>query len=205
MSNLIITVIAIGLVAALALSGIYYGGSYFSSMSANAEASAFLNVGSQVAHAWQAYTYDHNGQVPTSWQQMIDGGYLLSRPVVPAQVGGGAQIPVFIYAQGDANKTNYWLWYLLGRPGAPATASDPIATACLRVIKLVTHNTVTVPQSFAFVDTNFASPASGNGTSGCAQWDATQQPETNLYGAQLTDETGNYAAGYDYIGFYKLN
>jgi hypothetical protein len=199
MANLIITVIAIGLVSMLALAGVYYGGSYFTNTGAYANAAGFMTTGSQIAQAWKSFVYDNN-RAPVSWAEMVTDGYLTGIPQIPVQPGGGPAIQATIYQQAGG----YWLWYLLGRPGKPTTANDPLAAACLKVIKTATGMGVAMPQSFSFTSANLLSTASGNGTFGCAQWNATLSPPNDLTGTQLTDNPNPYAAGYDYIGFYKL-
>ena len=53
MFSLIITVIAIALVAALALATIYYGGNAFNKGSASAKAAQLIMEGQQISGAWQ--------------------------------------------------------------------------------------------------------------------------------------------------------
>jgi hypothetical protein len=203
MSNLIITVIAIGLVALLALAGAYYGGSYLRNMHANADAAAFLNVGNQTAEAWRAYRDDHNGVAPLAWSDLVNGGYLMSIPQTPAMAGG---VPPFsgplVYNNTDGS---YWLWSPVGTLGSGVP--DTNATACLKIIKLANGGIApAAPQLASYGTTTFTDPNNGNGTFGCAQWNGgggnvndTQSP---LYGP--LGGSGGMSIGLGYMAFYKL-
>lgn len=58
MFSLIISIIAIALVAALAGASVYYGGSAFNKGTAGADASAFMNAGQQINGAFALATSD---------------------------------------------------------------------------------------------------------------------------------------------------
>lgn len=80
MFSLIITIISIALVAALALATIYYGGTTFNRGAAAATASKLLNQSQQILGADRLYRADHEGAMPNSMQDLIDGGYLKAVP-----------------------------------------------------------------------------------------------------------------------------
>ena len=61
MSNLIITVISIALVAVAALMGAYYGGSAFMDGQATAQANQLINTARQISSAWQLYAVNNGG------------------------------------------------------------------------------------------------------------------------------------------------
>ena len=100
MFSLIITIISIALVAALALATIYYGGSTFNRGASAATASKLLNQSQQILGADRLYRADHDGAMPSSMQDLIDGGYLKSIPV--AQSSGkfdAAAVPIISTGQ----------------------------------------------------------------------------------------------------------
>lgn len=81
MFSLIISIIAIALVAALALASIYYGGAAFQEGSADAEASTVINQGQQVAAA--VTMADVNGEwTALSTQEDLKGEYLKEVPQI---------------------------------------------------------------------------------------------------------------------------
>lgn len=84
MFSLIITIIAIALVAALALATIYYGGSAFNRGASSANAAKLLNQSQQILGADRLYRADHEGAMPPSMQALVDGGYLKSIPIASA-------------------------------------------------------------------------------------------------------------------------
>ena len=88
MFTLIITIIAIALVAALAIASIYYGGSAFTQGSAKSNASALVAQAQQIAGANDLYANDKSGAFDTSIGDLVSGGYLASQPQIPSDVGG---------------------------------------------------------------------------------------------------------------------
>ena len=81
MSNLIITIISIALVAVAALMGAYYGGTAFLQGQAKAQANALINQGQQIAAAWQVYAANNGGSRNiTVWSSLVPT-YLQSTPV----------------------------------------------------------------------------------------------------------------------------
>ena len=73
MSNLIITVISIALVAVAALMGTYYGGSAFMEGQAKAQANSFIAGAQQVAAAWQMYAVNNGGSFTLTDADWTDG------------------------------------------------------------------------------------------------------------------------------------
>jgi len=80
MFSLIITIIAIALVASLALASVYYGGDAFTEGNAGAAAAQYMNEATQIAGAVELYRVDHTGQYPESPQVLVDTNYLKSVP-----------------------------------------------------------------------------------------------------------------------------
>lgn len=78
MFSLIITIIAIALVAALALASIYYGGSAFNKGTAKAQASALVNNAMQISAAKTLATAD--GVTAADAAALVAAGYLASAP-----------------------------------------------------------------------------------------------------------------------------
>jgi len=76
MFSLIITIIAIALVAALAVSSIYYGGNSFQKGTNEANAARYMNEGNQISAAINMYFLD-NGVYPAQPSDLTDGGLYL--------------------------------------------------------------------------------------------------------------------------------
>ena len=81
MFSLIITIIAIALVAALALATIYYGGSAYGNSNSKAHATRIVNQGQQILAADRLYRVQNQGEAPPNMQVLIDKGYLKAVPV----------------------------------------------------------------------------------------------------------------------------
>ncbi len=84
MFSLIITIIAIALVAALALAMLYYGKDFASDGAARAQMAQTVQEGNQLVGAFELYRAD-KGALPTGTQEeikalLISGGYLQSWP-----------------------------------------------------------------------------------------------------------------------------
>lgn len=80
MFSLIITIIAIALVAALAVASIYYGGSAFTQGGAKAEAAALVNNAMQVSAANVLFNADNAGADAANVAELVTEGYLASAP-----------------------------------------------------------------------------------------------------------------------------
>ncbi len=203
MANLIIAVIAIGLAAATAVMGIYYGGSYFMNAQPRADASTLLIEGVQVANAFKSYTRDHgyngtNPVVPASWAQMINGGYLTAIPQAPPLTTNYAGTNIALVGTGKT----YWLWVDLGL--ATADNSGPNAAVCLSIL---TNALGTLSPPIVTTGVNNAeltggpSTGTGNGTYGCVL----DNVGDNDPGASsvMPDNQGLIPTG-DYAFFYRL-
>lgn len=81
MFSLIITIIAIALVAALALATLYYGGSAFNKSASTALATKLISQSQQVLAADALYRVDHEGALPPDMNALVSGGYLKTIPV----------------------------------------------------------------------------------------------------------------------------
>lgn len=85
MFSLIIIIIAVALVAMVALSSLYYGGTAMNEGTDKAATSRFLSEGTQIQAALQLYRVDHDDTLPTGTvdeikQILLDGHYLKSWP-----------------------------------------------------------------------------------------------------------------------------
>ena len=61
MANLLITVMAILILSAASLVGLYYGGQAYMDMQAGSYANTIVTQATQIASAWQAWRRDHGG------------------------------------------------------------------------------------------------------------------------------------------------
>lgn len=81
MSNLIITIISIALVAVAAIIGIFYGGAAFQSAQVAAQANAMIAQNQQIFAAAQTYSLNNGGSVNViPMCALINGNYLSSWP-----------------------------------------------------------------------------------------------------------------------------
>ena len=134
MANLIITVIAIALVAVASLMGAYYGGSAFLTNQAAAGAATVMNEGQQVAGAWQNYLAGNYNVSPASLTALTPN-YLQSIPVAPAAANHAAASAIYVALY----NTHYYLYADVGTPTAgQATYADPAAASCQKIIKTAT-------------------------------------------------------------------
>lgn len=83
MSNLIITIISIALIAVAAIVGIFYGGNAFQGGSAQAQANGIAAAFSQVAASLVLYEADHGGDSPYSGWNMGATAQPLTAFLVP--------------------------------------------------------------------------------------------------------------------------
>ena len=142
MANLILTVIAIALVAIASLMGAYYGGSAFLNNQSAANASTVLNQAQQIAGAWNAYLADNLNTAPATLTALVTNNYLAQIPTAPAEAGGVNSTPMAVGQAGTP--AHYFAYADLG----VQTATDLIAApgngaACLRVIKTAIGPTAT--------------------------------------------------------------
>ncbi|MHB1666108.1 hypothetical protein [Thiomonas sp.] len=87
MFALIITIISIALVAALAIASIYYGGTAFTSGSAQAQASTIVNQAQQISAGTTLYENDNGGSAPASITALTPT-YLQAIPTPPTSASG---------------------------------------------------------------------------------------------------------------------
>lgn len=80
MFSLIVTIIAIALLALLAAAAIYYGGSQYVEQKTNAAAAAMVGTATQIESAVSLYKHDHQGTYPSNLQELVDKKYLKSSP-----------------------------------------------------------------------------------------------------------------------------
>jgi hypothetical protein len=166
MANLIITVIAIALVAIASLMGAYYGGSTYLNSQMLADAATVLSEATQVAAAWNAYRGDNLNNAPATLAALLNtnqvaaGSYLQSIPTAPRAAGNVSYYPVFIASTG----THYFVYADVGTPTiAGGSINDPYALACMRIQKTATGTQPTLIGSAA----QGSIAALGNGIYGC--------------------------------------
>jgi hypothetical protein len=80
MFSLIITVISIGLVAALAVATMYYGGDTFMQGKPDAEAARYINEGQQISGAIRLYQAEQHGNLPQDLGADLVPVYLKQMP-----------------------------------------------------------------------------------------------------------------------------
>jgi len=95
MANLIITVIAIALVAIASLMGAYYGGSAFLEGSAKAQAATIASQGQQIAAAWVLYANDKGNvyDLGSTFTGSLTPSYLLEVPTAPSAASSFSFVP----------------------------------------------------------------------------------------------------------------
>jgi hypothetical protein len=200
MANLIITVIAIALVAVASLMGAYYGGSAFLNNTQAANASTVMNIGQQVAGAWTAYLVDHNNSPPAARTDLTNNNYLASIPTIPAMPG-----PVTVAASsGPYIETDQdgsvWLFTNVGTVGG-ANPPDPYAGVCLKIIKTATGQTLAIPPSENYSQANLETSSSfGNGVFGCFSYNQYLGNFVSSFGNN--NSVGNNSS---YTFFYRIH
>lgn len=129
MFSLIITIIAIALVAALAIATIYYGGTAFNKSSDSAVVSETLNKSNQISGAFELYKADH-GSLPTGTQQeiidtLISKKYLSAWPQSTSAASAWSLTTDYATISGLTESQCISLNKNLGITGAVPTCSDP--------------------------------------------------------------------------------
>ena len=206
MANLIITVIAIALVAIASLMGIYYGGAAYMNNQGLADAATILNAATQIAAAWNAYCGDNLNQPPTGMASLVNGdsfqsgSYLALEPVVPKAAGGIPSFPFFLASASatinGATGLHYFVYADMGAPSSSgAGINDFNAGACKRIQQS------SIGQTPTEIDTGAQGQIFllGNGTFGCGILSGTIS--NGLGGA--TVPTGDLNEG-DYVFEYRL-
>jgi hypothetical protein len=117
MFSLIITVIAIALVAALALATLYYGGPIFNEGAERAQAAKLASQGQQIMGAMELY-HAEKGVYPQSLNDLVADEYLKSIPVAQAEE---AKALASAFAA-----TTTWT---LSSPGQPVIVLKPVSLA----------------------------------------------------------------------------
>lgn len=107
MFSLIITVLAIGLVAILAFVGLYYGSTVASEAASRARAATLVNQGEQIVAAARLF-YINNSRSAATLQELVDAGYLQS---IPAPVGSAVASSSFsLISEAVAAEPHTWTW-----------------------------------------------------------------------------------------------
>jgi len=116
MFSLIITTIAIALVAVLAVATLYYGGATMSQGTVKAQAAQYVSEGQQISGAVIAYYADHT-QYPTDLTDLVAEGYLSDIPVgVVAQTNTSVAVALAGAATGWTTPTSGQPTYALAAP-----------------------------------------------------------------------------------------
>ena len=111
MSNLIITVISIALVAVASLTGAYYSGQAFLDGQAKARANSLIQGAEQIAGAWHMYAID-NGAIYTMTDMLFRDGTATN--LVPKYL---AQLPRFSFIDRHATYEYYLTPARFSSPG----------------------------------------------------------------------------------------
>ena len=133
MSNLIITIIAIALGAAVVLASMYSGGSAMTQGAAKSAATAVLNQAQQISGAATMFANDHGGTAITATTDLVNGNYLKALPKVPTSLNKYA--PVQDWTLDTTNKL--------------ITAAADSAEICLQIEKQRDAGSVGVPTTNA--------------------------------------------------------
>ena len=80
MFSIILSIVAIVLVALIVVASLYYGGNAWNSSGASAAAATLINQSSQIQGAIEAYKSDNAGQVPASMSDLLNNNYLNAAP-----------------------------------------------------------------------------------------------------------------------------
>lgn len=80
MFSLVIAIISITLVALLAYASLYFMGSATNDAGTTAKTAQVLNSAAQIQAAVNLYRNENSGASPSSFQDLIDGGYLKEIP-----------------------------------------------------------------------------------------------------------------------------
>lgn len=147
MFSLIITVLSIGLVAALAIAALYYGVGTADEAGARARAATLVNQGEQIVAAARLYYVSTSRPLP-SLQVLVEDGYLTALPV---PVGATLASSSFsIISEAVAADTASWSWDASTQTLALVKAVGAVST-CEQVNNL-SFNSKTVQDA---VDTRF--------------------------------------------------
>ncbi len=199
MANLIITVIAIALVAIASLMGAYYGGSAFLNNQSAANASTVLNQGQQLSGAWNAYLSDNLNTPPAAGalSVLVVNNYLAQIPTTPAGPGNAVSKSMAVTLNANGH---YFAYADMGAGGAtsPGTSADNNSSACDRIIKTAVGGTGTTgngTMGTGTLGTIYNTSTSGNGTFGCAYVAA---------GVSAPTVGGTAIAANHYVMEYKL-
>jgi hypothetical protein len=115
MFQLIVSVIAIALVAILAAASIYYGGSAFTSSNTKGAVAALINSGEQISGANALYKVDNT--VDAGTLAALEPVYLAGDPTAPKFASGNWTITAAVAAVGGATPT----------PAVPGFAAIPLS------------------------------------------------------------------------------
>ena len=80
MANLIVTVVAIVLVAVVTLMAVWYGGHAYSTYQSKARVAQYVNEAEQISGAVSYYRVNHDNTFPANMQVLLDENYLSQKP-----------------------------------------------------------------------------------------------------------------------------
>jgi type II secretory pathway pseudopilin PulG len=80
MFSLIVTIIAIALLAALAAAAVYYGGNQYVEQKTSTATTAMVSAATQIESAVNLYKSDHQGAYPNNVATLVEKKYLSSAP-----------------------------------------------------------------------------------------------------------------------------
>lgn len=129
MFSLIITILAIALVAILAYVALYYGSSAATEASARARAVTIVNQGEQIVGATQIF-YVENNRAPSTLQELVDLGYLSKLPVPSGTKLAASSFSIISNA--IAAEPDRWTWDPATRTLALVKAIEP-TSVCAQV------------------------------------------------------------------------
>lgn len=129
MFSLVITILAIALVAILAYAALYYGSSAANDAGARARAVTLVNQGEQIVGATQIF-YVENSRAPATLQELVDLGYLSKLPVPTGTKLAASSFSLISSA--IAAEPDRWTWDPTTRTLALVKAVEP-TSVCAQV------------------------------------------------------------------------
>ena len=110
MANLIISIIAIALVAAAALMGAYYGGTAFLNAQIKAKVNEVIGVGEQIIAAWTAYAANNRGNYDIASVSTLIPNFISSSPNFSIDNNGFGWEVIALNGDSIVNSIGVVLW-----------------------------------------------------------------------------------------------
>ncbi len=146
MTNLIVTVIAIGLVSAMALSTMWYGGSAYMGSTARAQAIAAMEQAKQIAIAWRAWSVNNKGQTSLIDINWSASGGDTSDDLVPGYI---LQLP-----RSGISTTAFWFPDNWAIPAFNGTSSTATTLNAVRIIYSYSEQVLSVCKAYNIATQN---------------------------------------------------